>query len=347
MIYVGLDIGGANIKVSDSRGHSGSRPFALWKYPDRLAETIEQLLSDGIANSGMSPADAFAVTMTGELADCFRTKAEGVDRILAAVERIAGDRPIRVWQTGGEFVTPEEARNTPLLVAAANWHLLATYAGRFVPTGTAILIDIGSTTTDIIPLEQGLPAAAGLTDRERLASGELIYTGMSRTPVCAVCREVRLGTSRITFAAELFATMRDVYLWQRRCKENPDDCDTANNRPATIQEAGDRLARMICCDRTEITDAELDELTLQISRSQQTLIHNGLDRVFARLAETPRMLLISGTGEFLVRDIVESEPRFSGIEIVSLTAAFGEKISAAACAHAAACLAHERLGNFP
>ncbi|MFN0198477.1 MAG: hydantoinase/oxoprolinase family protein [Planctomycetaceae bacterium] len=347
MNYVGLDIGGANIKVSDARGHSGSRPFALWKYPDRLSEALEQLLEDCITNSGMIPADAFAVTMTGELADCFRTKAEGVDRILSTVERIAGDRPIRVWQMGGEFVTPDEARDTPLLVAAANWHLLSTYAGRFVPEGTAIMIDIGSTTTDIIPLEQGLPASAGLTDRERLASGELVYTGISRTPICAVCREVRLGTSRVSFAAELFATMRDVYLWQRRCDEDAADCDTANDRPATRHEAADRLARMICCDRTEITDAELDDMTLQISQSQRSLIHEGLDRVFGRLNEAPHMVLISGTGEFLARDIVEHDPRFSSIELVSLTAAFGKRTSAAACAHAAACLAHERLGNFP
>ena len=102
-------------------------------------------------------ADLFAVTMTAELSDCFRTKAEGVDFILRAVEDVAGTTPVFVWQTGAEFVTPAVAREIPLLVAASNWHALATWVGRLVPESGALLIDIGSTTTDIIPLLDGVP----------------------------------------------------------------------------------------------------------------------------------------------------------------------------------------------
>src|SRR5436189_45661 len=102
------------------------------------------------------------------------------------------------------FVDTETARRNHLKVASANWHALATLAGQYMPEGPGLLIDIGSTTTDVIPLLDGIPIPQGMTDPDRLARHELIYTGVRRTPVCAVTRE--------SVAAELFATTRDVYL---------------------------------------------------------------------------------------------------------------------------------------
>src|SRR5262249_28582161 len=147
---------------------------------------------------GLPNADLLAVTMTGELCDCFATKREGVHAILEAVEQVAGSRPVWVWLNDGRLVRPAVARAEPLRAAAANWLALATFAGRLAPVGPALLIDVGSTTTDIVPLCDGRPVPRGRTDPERLGCGELLYTGVRRTPLCAL-----LGA---TAAAELFAT---------------------------------------------------------------------------------------------------------------------------------------------
>ena len=179
MRVLGLDIGGANLKAADSDGQALTRPVAVWKAPERLAAEIGQLLAAFERPAGI------AVTMTAELADCYRTKRAGIDAVLESVERVAGMIPIVVWQTDGTFVTPRTAREAPLLTASANWHALATFVGRFAPEGGSLLIDVGSTTTDLISLSQGVPCSAGRTDRERLQSGELVYTGVSRTPVAA------------------------------------------------------------------------------------------------------------------------------------------------------------------
>ena len=40
----------------------------------------------------------------------------------------------------------------------------------------SLLIDIGTTSTDIIPIVDGEVAALGWTDPDRLASGELVYS---------------------------------------------------------------------------------------------------------------------------------------------------------------------------
>ena len=180
MRVLGLDIGGANIKAATESAAAMSVAFEIWRAPERLAAALSPIVER------FASAELLAVTMTAELADCFSTKSEGIDCVLRAVEAVAGKRPIRVWQTSGEFVSPDEAREEPRLTAAANWHALATFVGRLVPRGSALLIDIGSTTSDLIPLVDGLPMPTGRTDVERLQSGELVYCGVRRTPLCAL-----------------------------------------------------------------------------------------------------------------------------------------------------------------
>src|SRR5437763_9179514 len=129
---LGLDVGGANLKAAHTHGAALLRPFALWKNPVGLAGALRDLLAS------VPLFDFLAVTMTGELCDCFATKRDGVAAILAAVEAAAG-RAVRVWQTTGRFTDLAAARATPLQTAAANWLALAQYAGRFLPAGVGLV----------------------------------------------------------------------------------------------------------------------------------------------------------------------------------------------------------------
>src|SRR5262249_41491473 len=161
------------------------------------------------------------------------------------VSIVAGSCPVGVWQMGGGFVDLQGARAKPLTVAAANWHALATFCGRHVPRGPALLVDAGSTTTDIVPLHDGRPAPRGWTDPDRLRCRELVYSGVRRTPLCAL-----MGGEG---AAELFATTLDVYLVLGLIAEDAVDCRTADGRPATRVAAHGRLARMLCADTETLT----------------------------------------------------------------------------------------------
>ncbi len=116
-------------------------------------------------------AIGIVATMTGELCDCFETKAIGVRAIVDALETAAGGREVAVYLTDGRFVACDEAREVPLLAAASNWHALAAFAVRYAEGRPAVLIDIGSTTADLIPLDDDGPAASGRTDPERLLAG--------------------------------------------------------------------------------------------------------------------------------------------------------------------------------
>jgi (4-(4-[2-(gamma-L-glutamylamino)ethyl]phenoxymethyl)furan-2-yl)methanamine synthase len=321
---LGLDIGGANLKAAHTDGTARSRPFALWKEPAALAERLRGLC-------GEFPAfDRVAVTMTGELCDCFATRREGVRHILDAVAAVVPRDRVGVYRTDGRFENWDEACADPLSVAASNWLALAAFAGRYAPGGPALLVDIGSTTSDLIPLRDGVPVPTGRTDTDRLASGELVYTGVRRTPACAL-----LGGGG---AAEFFATTLDVYLLLELVPEDAADTDTADGRPATKPHAHARLARMLCGDAESVPRVKALGLAKRLSQLQQNLLDAAVRRIGTEHG-TPETLIVGGSGEFLAR------LAFAGHEgpVASLTEQLGPDRSAAACAYAAAMLLAEQI----
>jgi probable H4MPT-linked C1 transfer pathway protein len=332
MTTLGLDIGGANLKAAHSGGAARLQPFALWKSPAGLADALRSLLQS------MPAFDRLAVTMTGELCDCFPTRREGVNAILDAVTVAAGGCPVRVWRTDGLFVESKEARAKPLLTASANWLALATYAGRLAPKGPALLIDIGSTTTDVVPMLDGRPVPSGRTDPERLRSGELLYLGVRRTPLCAL-----LGSEG---AAELFATTLDAYLLLGSIAEDPNDRGTADGRPATRAHAHARMARMLCADSETCTPAETRKLAERVLFKQVYHLSSVINQVAKHLPGPPQTIIAAGSGEFLM-PMVLSGKNPCALDMppgraLSLAGQLGPEISQAACAYAVAVLAAEQ-----
>jgi len=334
---IGIDLGGANIKFADAYRNAHSLPFPLWKSWKQVADTVQRELTE------FRPARVIVLTMTGELADCFASQAEGVSYLTDAVVAAAGDVPVLVWQTSREFVDPDTAKEFPRLTAASNWIALASWAGRALTSDEAgLLIDIGSTTTDLIPLEGGVPMPVGLTDFERLQSGELVYTGGLRTPVCAVAQNVIVEETSVGLAAELFATMHDVALILEEVSEDPDDCSTADGRPATIACARQRLARMLCSDADLLPEEGWRDIARQLRVRQLEQISASLKRVLDTYSVPPRSVVASGSCEFLVREVIRREPLLQQAEFISMSQALGPQLSTAACAYALTQLAVEQ-----
>jgi len=333
MTWLGLDIGGANLKAADGRGWARSVPFALWRKPNELPQALAEIIADAPA------ASQLAVTMTGELADCFRTKAEGVRHILAAVREAAAGREVRVYLVDGRLASLGEACESPQLAAASNWHVLAQFACRFVDGRSAVLIDIGSTTTDIIPLADGRPSAGGWNDTDRLLAGELVYTGVGRTPLCAVTHELPWQAARCPIAAELFATTADAYVLLGELPERPNCLETADGRPLTKEFARERLARMICADAATFSDEDAIRAAAHVRDCQVAAIGDALRAVAGASATAFETFITSGQGEFLARRVIAETT--AQARLVSLSEQLGPETSACAPAHAVAALARE------
>ncbi len=242
---------------------------------------------------------------------------------------------MRIWTTDGSFIDMDLADSQPLKAASANWLALATFAGRFCSSGPALLVDIGTTTTDVVPLMDGKPVPKGRTDKARLESGELLYRGWRRTPVCALMDDG---------AAEWFATFHDVYLVLKMVPEDSTDRDTADGKPATRAAAHRRLARMMCADLETSTRHECEQLASVLNLRMVCGIASAMETVSKRLAGPPRVVIGSGSGEFLLPMAYRSPlgRDLPNCPVLSLTQHLGPNISAAACAHAVAVLCAEQ-----
>ena len=307
MNWLGLDIGGANLKVANGSDFAASSTFAMWSQRDELTQELRTLMAEAGIN------DHLVVTMTGELADCFGSKEEGVNFILDAVEEAAAGRHTRVYLSDGKMVTPQIARRKPHLAASANWHALARFSTRYAPQETALLVDVGSTTTDLIPLVNDQVAAQGQTDLERLQAGELVYTGVERSPVCAVVRQVPFRGVSCQVAQEVFATMRDVYILLKDLPEDSANVQTADGKPATKACSRTRLGRMICADSESFNHRDAVAMAQHIADTQLELIAIQAKKVIARLPGPVSTVILSGHGEFLGKRLAVGKLRF-GVE---------------------------------
>ncbi len=383
---LGLDLGGANLKVaavSAVAARSGddwamSVPFPLWRQPAQLAQAIRDLVSQRLER--FQHVGRWGVTMTGELADCFPDKATGVREIVAAVMAAAGgtaegEVAVRFWTTDGRWLTAAEVDRQPIAAAAANWQALTTwaarhFAGAFAEEGdaaegsgwtTGLLVDVGSTTTDLVPFDRNGVRTEARTDLDRLRAGQLVYTGVRRTPLCAVATEVPFRGGMVPVAAELFATTLDVGLLTGRIAEDADSCETADGRPATVVRASDRVVRMLCCDRTEIAPDEIRSLAEFWVAEQRRQIVRALERQRAAGLGRPDLVVLCGEGTWLGQLAVAEWWRrledgaagtYSGSKVrpgprvVSLSTVIPPACAEAACAWAVACLAAEPEALF-
>ena len=327
----GIDVGGANLKWVDHRGIAHSRCFPLWQRPHDLAEELANRLQEMPANCGV------AATMTGELCDCFETKGEGVRHIVAALSTACRSHPVSLYGVDGEFHSPEQILARPHLAAASNWHALASFAAAWLPEGTGLVIDIGSTTTDIIPVSRGRVATSSRSDTDRLRAGELIYCGVGRTPLMALVSTLPYRGANCPVAAEVFATTADVYFLLGDTNSDPaaEPRGTADGRPMTRRFAIDRLARSICADRTTFTEADALTAAEYVKQQQLARLRQGLQQVIESHPECAGNVVTAGEGETLAKDLWNESKRGS---TESLRQRVGPEASQAAGALAVAVL---------
>jgi probable H4MPT-linked C1 transfer pathway protein len=274
---IGIDVGGANLKVVNGEGvHIHYCP--LWE-----GAPLVPVLSEYRAH----PDTPAAVVMSGELADCFADKSEGIAFIVRAVKEVF---PRAVFYgTDAEF----HITAVPQL-AAANWLASADYLRTSFPG--AVLVDVGSTTTDIIPLSR-FDDLKGLTDLKRLQKGYLLYTGMLRTSIPALLRIVVLDGVPTPLSTEFFAISADAHLILGHITAEQYSCDTPDHREKTRTAAMRRLARVVCADPGEIGDAGALRIAEQFWDVQRALTCDKVRKVMAAAGATD--VVTAGIGSSL------------------------------------------------
>jgi (4-(4-[2-(gamma-L-glutamylamino)ethyl]phenoxymethyl)furan-2-yl)methanamine synthase len=294
---IGLDVGGVNTKAVWRDGDAVRtvlRPYDVVRERGALTAVVR----DVVAELDDEPPELVALTMTAELSDEFRSKREGVGFVLDAVEAAVPGR-VLAFTTAGALVSLAEARARPLDVAAANWMASALAIGALHPE--ALMLDVGSTTTDVVPIAGGRVAAEGRRDLDRLLAGELVYTGALRTNLAAIAPRVPVRGRWCPVASELFAISGDLHLILGHLPPEAYTCPTPDGRPASVECARERVARLVCADMEQLEPAEVEAIAAYLHGEQVRQIEAAARRVSGDA--TP--VVAVGVGAFLAHTVAE------------------------------------------
>lgn len=347
--WLGLDVGGANLKYAVAVGRrapdvlaSGTLPFPLWREPEALGEKLREAGARAREDPPEPPwrptsgPPRIALTLTAELADCFPDRAAGVRQVLDAATEAWPSAAVRVWTTAGSWSDPDRVREEPRQAASANWLAPATWLAR--RRRDVLLGDLGSTTTDLVPVRGGAVGTGARTDLERLASGELVYTGLLRTPVAALVGEVELEDGPVPVAAERFAVAADAHLWLGSLTPDGYRCETPDGGPRTREAAGRRLARMLCSDPEELGVDGIRAVARRAVDAQARSVVQAVRRLEGRLGgELPGSACCTGVGA----DLLSAWLRRAGLEVVEAPGPLAGAHAAASTAGTLALLALE------
>jgi probable H4MPT-linked C1 transfer pathway protein len=303
MASIGWDLGGAHLKAVrvDAAGHACTAiqlPCPLWRGLRHLEEAIDRALAR------LGDSMLHGVTMTGELADIFPDRRTGVIRLAdIMVDKLPRAR-LRVFAGRSGFLSPAQVPAHAEDIASANWLASAAYAAR--ACGSGVFMDVGTTTTDIIAFASGEVQPRGMTDAQRLASGELVYSGVVRTPVMAVVQRVPFDGVMQRVAAEHFATMADVYRLVGWLEDAHDMTETADGAGKSSRDSARRLARMVGRDLDDAPMSSWITLAHFIAQAQLQDIVCAMEHVAGMV---PGPVVGAGAGRFLVRELARRSGR--------------------------------------
>ena len=326
---IGWDVGGAHVKaclLQRGEVHDVAQwACALWQGIGRLTPVLQ-------AARERWPALAeaqHAITMTGEMVDLFASREDGVPRIAAQLTNsLAGPDPGSVHFFGGDagWVAPADVGAQWRAIASANWLATARHAAlRF---GDGVLVDIGSTTTDLVAFKAGRVASVSRSDAERLASGELVYQGVVRTPLCALAQRIEWRGTAHNVMNEFFATTADVYRLSGDLNPEHDQYPSADNAAKDLPATRQRLARMVGLDQQDGTAPDWLAFARSWRQKQVAEIGGQLHRVLTAQRLGPQAVVVSaGCGDFLVGDVLAQAEAGASVRRV---AAYGREVACVA-----------------
>lgn len=273
----GWDIGGAHLKMALCENgvvtHAATLRTSMWLGIDEVRKGLD------ILRAKIPAGAANAFTMTAELSDGFANRTEGVEGILSLIEDEFGTENTYIYAGRAGLADTARARGLAADIASANWHATAALAASVV--GEALFVDMGSTTTDILALRDGRVANTGYCDAERLLTGELVYTGFTRSALIGIAERVPVGGTMTPLMNEYFANTADIARILGMLDEADDQYPSADRREKTVIGSIGRLARMIGRDGPDLSIEEWRDIALWFSEHQLRMVHDGAFRVAA------------------------------------------------------------------
>lgn len=309
---LGFDIGGANTKVAFLKTQNAQiqelktlrEYFPVWKNKKTQLPRVLKKVKKSLVKSTI--VDGLGITITAELSDAYMTKKEGINHVLDSITEVFRYEPTFVLDVDANLLEIEDARRNSLMVSSANWVATGWLISQI--NRNCIIIDVGSTTTSMIPIINGKISTEGKTDLEKLQKGELIYSGSLRTNIATIVNAIPIRGNMTRVSSELFSQSGDIHLLLDNIKKQEYSTETCDNRGKTKREAAARLARVVCADMDMLTKQEILDMAKYVYDKQVEQITAGLRQLCERFKPLLRRLTVIVTGlgrNFLARKAAE------------------------------------------
>ncbi len=291
MKITGWDIGGAHIKAAKidflKKNSTTEQVYSpIWKNINNLKKSIK------LIKNKLGKTNYHAITMTAELADIFSDRVNGVKYIVNLSSKILGEKNI-FFYSKKTFLKKKLAIKKTFELNSMNWHATASFISNSFPN--CILIDVGSTTTDIIPIKNKRIISRSVTDYQRLKSNELIYLGVLRTPIQAIEKKKNLVN-------ENFANLSDVYRILNKIPNTIDLLPTLDNKTKSKHDSARRIARIFGQDYEKKHFLKWKEIAYKIQKKHLKILKSAIKEIKIKKKLNAVPIIGAGIGEFLVRE---------------------------------------------
>lgn len=341
-MITGWDIGGAHLKVAQCTQQGElyqaiEIPCPLWRGIEQLQKAIiaaqEKLIRPTLIN---------AVTMTGELVDIFPDRQSGVASILNCLLPFLTKDTCQIYAGNQGWLTPSKAKTQWQDVASRNWQASADFTASHIEQG--IFIDIGSTTSDIVIINEHQAQPKAFNDVERQAISELHYAGAIRTPLIAIAHTAPFNNKVIRLAAEVFATTGDCWCILDQLDSTSLKDNTADGQPWQKPNCIRRLARLFGTDAHHYPEQQWYMLAQWFAQQQTAQLQQACETVLANhdsIADNAP-IIGAGIGRFMLQNVAKKLAR-DYIDFSSLTTPHSTQAADHAPATAIALLASQQL----
>jgi probable H4MPT-linked C1 transfer pathway protein len=318
---IGWDIGGAHLKMARAESgritHARTVKASMWLGLDHVRDALRQLRP-------LFEDDATHVfTMTGELSDGFPSREAGIRHILDFIGTEFGQDDVRIYAGRAGFVDLSHAYDLGPDIASANWHATADLSARI--RGDGLFVDMGSTTTDILAFRNGRLCNSGYSDAERLLTGELVYTGFTRSALIGIAERVPVRGTMTPLMNEYFANTADLGRVLGTLDEADDHYPAADRRAKSLAGSIGRIARMVGRDSSDLDEGEWIDIARWFSEHQLRMIYDGAFRVAANARLDPSATIVgAGIGRPQIMQLAKRLER-PYVDFGSLIAAASEE----------------------
>ncbi len=300
--FLGIDVGGAHIKIVglDKNGiicYVAYKNCPLWKNIKNLKNQIK-FINKLSKNKDIT----CGITMTGELCDLFKDRISGAKIIF---EECLNIHFKKLFYTNSDKAFKKKNLNFEEVISM-NWHATGRFLEKILDN--AVIVDFGSTTTDFICIKKNKLVNKGLDDFSRINNSELLYTGLTRTPIFGILNTLIYKKKKYQIIPEFFSNMSDVYRIKKKIIKNFDLDEVADKTGKSTNASLRRISRSFGFDYNNEKKKLLKSLVEILSKEQLNKISNNIDILFKKFKfkkSTP--IILCGIGQHVIYDFLKTK----------------------------------------